>query len=460
MCTTLKQISICEADRIKEAIMAQLIRNLREAKWHSRQPVILRAEVRVEGLDALSWLCAQRPGSRGYWSDRENHFELAGIGRADVITGDSGVDYRVLMGMLHDRIATARGNVRYLGGLRFSMEGPKEEGWDAFKAYRFILPRFEVVTLDSTTTFACNMLASENLKTIEAELSALAFSEIDPDISLPAPVARHDHPDQEGWLANVEASLDSFERGKYEKVVLARKATFEFNEPINAAVLLRLLKENTSQCFCFCFQPSSGAAFVGASPERLYRRDRNLIRAEAIAGSRPRGISPEEDQAFSCELSKSEKDLREHLYVVRDIRKTLTRFCSVLDADENPSVLKLSRCQHLVTIFRGKLRQGVKDADLLETLHPTPAVGGWPTARALQGIASLEPFDRGWYAGPVGWIGKDAAQFVVGIRSGLIEGTRLHLFSGAGIVDGSTPEREWDEIENKISDFVAVLTLG
>ena len=460
MWTTLKQISIYEADRIKEAIMAQLIRDLRETRRYGRRPVILRAQVRVEDLDALSWLCAQRLGSRGYWSDRENQFELAGVGRADVITGNSGVDYRVLMGMLHDRISTARGSVRYLGGLRFSMDGPKEETWDPFKAYRFILPRFEVVTLDSTTTFACNMLASENLKTIEAELFALAFSEIDPDISLPAPVARHDHPDQEGWLANVEASLDSFERGKYEKVVLARKATFEFNEPINAAVLLRLLKENTSQCFCFCFQPTSGAAFVGASPERLYRRDRNLIRTEAIAGSRPRGMSPEEDETISRELRSSEKDLREHRYVVQDIHEALTHLCSVSEAAEKPSVLKLTRCQHLVTTFTGKLRDGVKDADLLERLHPTPAVGGWPTDRALDDIARLEPFDRGWYAGPVGWIGKDAAQFVVGIRSGLIEGTRLHLFSGAGIVDGSTPEKEWDEIENKISDFLAVLTLA
>jgi menaquinone-specific isochorismate synthase len=92
----------------------------------------------------------------------------------------------------------------------------------------------------------------------------------------------------------------------------------------------------------------------------------------------------------------------------------------------------------------------------LEKLHPTPAVGGFPTDRALRDIARLEPFDRGWYAGPLGWIAKDASQFVVGIRSGLTEGKRLHLFSGAGIVEGSVPEKEWEEIENKISDFVTL----
>lgn len=459
MSTAFEQISVSEADRIEQAIMAGLMRELRETKWHSHQPVILRAEVQVEDLDALSWLCAQHPTSRGYWSDRENCFELAGVGRADVITANSGVDYHMLMGMLHDRITAARGGVRYFGGLRFSMDGLREDAWGHFKAYRFILPRFEVITRGNMTTFACNMLTSEDLKTVEAEFSALSFSERDSDLRLPEPVARHDHPDLEGWRANVEAALDSFEPGKYEKVVLSRKATFEFNESLNAAVLLRSLKGNTSQCFHFCFQPAPGAAFVGASPERLYRRDGDLIWTEAIAGSRPRGVSPEEDQAFSRELSSSEKDLREHQYVIHGIHETLTRLCSLVEAGKNPGILKLTRCQHLITTFSGQLRDGVKDADLLENLHPTAAVGGYPTDRALEDISLMEPFDRGWYAGPVGWIAKDAAQFVLGIRSGLIEGPRLHLFSGAGIVDGSAPEGEWDEIENKISDFVAVLTL-
>ena len=164
-----------------------------------------------------------------------------------------------------------------------------------------------------------------------------------------------------------------------------------------------------------------------------------------------------EDQALSNELTASDKDLREHQYVVDAIHKTLEQFCSLLVVDEKPCVLKLTRCQHLITTFRGRLRKGVKDSDLLENLHPTPAVGGYPTDRALQDIARLELFDRGWYAGPVGWIAKDAAQFVVGIRSGLTEGRRLHLFSGAGIVDGSVPKKEWEEIENKIGDFVALL---
>jgi menaquinone-specific isochorismate synthase len=102
--------------------------------------------------------------------------------------------------------------------------------------------------------------------------------------------------------------------------------------------------------------------------------------------------------------------------------------------------MKLARRRHLISKVRGTLREGVTDAEVLQALHPTPAVGGYPRAEALEEILALEPFDRGWYAGPVGWIGADASEFAVGIRSGLVRGNRLVLFSGAGIVAGSVPE--------------------
>ena len=94
---------------------------------------------------------------------------------------------------------------------------------------------------------------------------------------------------------------------------------------------------------------------------------------------------------------------------------------------------------------------------LLDRLHPTPAVGGYPTENALPEIARIEPFSRGWYAAPVGWIGAESTQFAVAIRSGLVQGKTMSLFSGAGIVRGSDPHEEWQEVENKIQDFLSVL---
>jgi menaquinone-specific isochorismate synthase len=121
--------------------------------------------------------------------------------------------------------------------------------------------------------------------------------------------------------------------------------------------------------------------------------------------------------------------------------------------------MKLARSRHLRAGLRATLRPDVSTADLLAALHPTPAVGGTPHRRALALIRKLEPFDRGWYAGPVGWIGPEAADFAVAIRSGLVAEHRLALFSGAGLVEGSEAESEWDEIEQKISDFTGILGL-
>jgi menaquinone-specific isochorismate synthase len=456
MTTQSKPLPVNENERIKQAALKQLVQQWNVLHGAQQLPVILRAEVPVEGLDALTWLCAQPARSRGFWSDRENRFEMAGSGGADIITGESAVDYHELMDRLHQRLAAAHGSPRYFGGLRFSMDGWTENVWSPFKAYRFILPRFEVVTRDGVTIFACNMLSDENMDGITDALERLSFHGGTAVPELPCAGRRENLPDRGQWCKAVQTALDAFRPNVYEKVVLARKVSFDFDAPLDAAALLMALKHNTSHCFHFLFQPEPQSGFLGASPERLYRRDREVIRTEAIAGSRPRGTSRSDDENLTAQLLASEKDIREHDYVVKEIHRTLIDYCSLLVADKQPQVVKLKRCQHLLTGFKGRLKHGVKDADLLKSLHPTPAVGGFPRGRALQDIARLEPFDRGWYAGPVGWIEKDAAQFVVGIRSGLTEGNKLHLYSGAGIVDGSVPQEEWNEVETKISDFLAL----
>ena len=194
-------------------------------------------------------------------------------------------------------------------------------------------------------------------------------------------------------------------------------------------------------------------AVVSASPERLFRREGRAVESEAVAGTRPRGVSEADDAVLRDELLRSEKDKAEHEHVRVGIRETLGPLCEELEIEEGVSEMKLARRRHLISRVRGMLRGGVTDAEVLQALHPTPAVCGCPRDEALEEIRALEPFDRGWYAGPVGWIGADEAEFAVGIRSGLVRGNRLALFSGAGIVAGSVPENEWAEIEQKIGDF-------
>ncbi|MCK4460341.1 MAG: isochorismate synthase, partial [candidate division Zixibacteria bacterium] len=236
--------------------------------------------------------------------------------------------------------------------------------------------------------------------------------------------------------------------------------TLEFDVTVDPLRLLRHLKVRSTGCFHFCFQFSGSAAFIGASPERLYRRVGRHIESEAVAGTRPRGATSDEDTRISRELLASEKDVTEHTFVVDDIARVLRRICRhwrTVEGDAAGSLMKLARVQHLVTRLEGELADDYDDSAILTRLHPTSAVGGVPTSRAIPMITKLEPFDRGWYAAPVGWVGSDSAEFAVGIRSGLVDGRKLHLYSGAGIVQGSSAEEEWREIDSKLSGFLAAL---
>jgi menaquinone-specific isochorismate synthase len=374
-----------------------------------------------------------------------------------MVAGDRFTPYAQVVAELRDRIRHGHGNIRYIGGFRFDERGEHAPAWSAFKSHRFILPRFEALRDHGGTVFACNMRTDEDRDEVLDEFNRLSFGPPLGEAGLPLPTGRTDHPPPPAWARMVRAVLSGIAEARYQKVVLAREVVLEFDTPVNPPCLLRALKAHTHSSFHFCFQPNPDSAFVGASPERLYRRDHDRLKTEAIAGTRPRGETAKQDDRQRRELLGSAKDRLEHQFVVDAIRDSLAPLTVALNAEPAPGILGLAHAQHLVTRFEGELAAGVSDGELLEALHPTPAVGGQPRDRALDEIARLEPFDRGWFAGPVGWIGRDNAQFVVGIRSALVDGLRLHLYSGAGIVADSDPAEEWDEIENKIRDYLEEL---
>jgi menaquinone-specific isochorismate synthase len=326
-----------------------------------------------------------------------------------------------------------------------------------------VLPRLELVAGEVGTELACTLLPlrdADRVEEIVAEILESPLPSGKPDGDLPLALSRQDTPDRAGWEVNISHALSAFRRGELDKVVLARRAEFEFAGELDPELLLANLEATTPGCFHFGFRPRVDAAvFVGASPERLYRREGRKVASEAVAGTLPRGDSGEDDESLAARLLGSDKDRREHGYVREGIRESLRGLCEELEVEEEVSEMKLASRRHLVSGVRGTLREGVTDADILSAMSPTPAVGGYPDEAARSFLREAEPFDRGFYAGPVGWIGADAAEFAVGIRSGLVDGNRLALYSGAGIVEGSTANGEWREIEQKLSDFASVLGL-
>ena len=445
------------ADRVSRTLSGASLEN-------AADPVerIVRLAVPVGWIDPFRWLSEQRVFPKVYWSGREDRAGVAAVGAADlretdVCEGDGSLSK--LLGSLPD---PGGSGARYYGGARFDPLGKPDEEWSAFSAYRFVLPRFELHKDDTETTLVCNLVLprdTDDASKIVQEIEDLPLPEGASGAVLPAAVLREDSPDLQGWRENVERVLSAFSEGRLGKVVLARRAEFGFDGNLDPMLLLESLKAATPGCFHFYAEPESGRAFLGASPERLFRRDGRSVESEAVAGTRPRGVSTADDEGLRYDLLHSAKDLSELSYVSKGIREALEPLCEELEIEEHVSEMKLARRRHLRSKVRGTIREGVTDAALLDAMHPTPAVGGHPRGEALEEIRALEPFDRGWYAGPVGWIGTEESEFAVGIRSGLVRGQTLALFSGAGIVAGSVPAEEWAEIEQKIGDFTEMFGL-
>lgn len=437
----------------------QLLRAVRQALPSNGCSGLKQVTVPMPPTDVLAWLDAQPQAERAYWSDRNGEHEIAAVGAADIQWSQAPVRREELARTL--RAGSFLEGGRYIGGARFDSGAASEERWQPFGTFRFVLPRLELHRTPEGTLLRYNLRPShDDRAAVEALVHQVRLHPpASSPVALAAPVARTDAPGRPAWEATVGEALEAIATTPLEKVVLARVATFTFAAPLAPLTLLRLLKAATPNCFHFAFQSADGPAFVGASPELLFAKEGTRVHSEAVAGTRPRVDDPTADDRLRRALLQSDKDRREHAFVRERIRRALAPLTQTLTVEEEPSELRLARKRHLQSAVEGRLQKGVDVWDLLGTLHPTPAVGGTPTDAALQHIRAVEPLDRGWYAGPVGWVQDDAAAFAVGIRSGLVDGADLSLFSGAGIVAGSDPAAEWQEIEHKISDFINVLGL-
>lgn len=424
-------------------------------------PHIHRIALPVPPIDLLGWLDAQSNEQKLYWSSRDGERSVAGVGVADLKTSRQFEGYSEVVGRLQSMLETSHPKARYYGGFHFQLEVLDEDLWAPFGAYRFVLPRLELHNRSGQHTLVCNLLMPEDNRSLPALLNTVDGLTFPTKTNVSRPIKAkgwENTPNRFFWHKNIQQVLHQMGANLVEKVVLARRTSFDFGQPPNPVALLQHVREQTPACFHFLIQANAQTTFLGASPERLYRRKNQTLDSESVAGTRPRGYNERDDERIAQELLQSEKERHEHRFVRKHIRSAIEPFCESIREEEELSVMKLATKQHLLSRVRGRLKKNCSDADLLNVLHPTPAVAGAPTDNALALISALEPFDRGWYAAPVGWIGSDAAEFAVAIRSGLIERNYLHLYAGAGIVEGSNPDKEWLELEQKIKDFVQILT--
>lgn len=263
---------------------------------------------------------------------------------------------------------------------------------------------------------------------------------------------------QTEFKQSVEAALDAIESTVLTKAVLAQVFDVSVETPFQVFPSLHNLRISHRDSHIFSTANGQGQVFLGASPERLLSiRDRTLY-TEAIAGSAPRGNTPEADITLGNNLLANAKELHEHQLVVNYITEQLIQLNLEPQRSAFPKLLQLPHIQHLHTPIVANLPPGLNALDIVGHLHPTPAVAGVPQALACELIQEQESFERSLYAAPIGWVNyRGDSEFIVGIRSTLLDGQTARLYAGAGIVRGSQPDLEVSEIELKLQALLTTL---
>jgi isochorismate synthase len=269
-------------------------------------------------------------------------------------------------------------------------------------------------------------------------------------------------PSADGYLAMVSTAVERIREGTMRKVVLARTMQVEAGRTLDPLRLAYRLRAVDPHAFTFIAPDGSRDSLVGASPELLVSKQGLAIRSTPLAGSAPRSGDPEEDRANAEALLASAKNREEHAIVVEGIEDVLGMYCEHLDHDREPVLVETANVWHLATRFEGQVREPSPSVvELVAALHPTPAGGGTPTAIAKAAIDELEPFDRGGYAGAVGWMDAEGdGEWAIALRCARLDGQRATLYAGAGIVADSQPADELDETDRKFRAFLDSLRWG
>lgn len=257
----------------------------------------------------------------------------------------------------------------------------------------------------------------------------------------------------DGFKKSVSDAVSKINSGELEKVVLARDLVANLSTEFDLRTVLKKLADAYATCWVYSID-----GLFGASPELLVRVSHKQVSARVLAGTAGRGTDPGVDHAIAAALAESSKNVAEHTFAVQSLVNELKKFCSIVDADPVPFSLALPNLWHLASDVHAVLNDDASVLDLAAVLHPTAAVAGTPRLEAQRVITELEPFDRGRYAGPVGWIGADGdGEWAIALRGAQITDSKLTAFAGCGIVADSEPEAELAETDLKFRPIIEAL---
>ncbi len=432
---------------------------------------VTQATPRHDLVEVFAAAQAIADGSAFYWEQPAQSTARVGIGAVATLsaTGDSAIAAisSQWQALLQDAVAVTAPDVHpsamagplCFGGFAFDSLAPRTSLWEGFPDGLLVLPELLLSSSLRGDTLTANVLIvpdddtaalDRHVDALELRLlrlrAAIERQESAHRTSTTESVIRlHDLRPASEWMSLVGEVTQSIREGAYQKVVLARGVEASAEMPFDVRHALYHLRSGYPAASIFAFQRRH-RCFLGATPERLACVENGQVRTMALAGTAPRGASESDDRSIAEALVRSEKNQREHAIVVETIRNGISPLVSSLELPQMPTLLRLANVQHLQTPIAGTLLPDKTILDAVAALHPTPAVGGFPRDAALAAIREHEHLDRGWYAGPIGWVGPDGdGEFAVALRSALLDSDHATLFAGCGIVADSEPQREYEE---------------
>lgn len=391
-----------------------------------------------DSFDPLGWLSAQHHYPQFYWQQRNGDEELAALGCVQKFSS----------------LALAQQFLRehsHLQDLRIC-------GLNAFDpdSGALFLPRLEWRRTGSAARLRLYVLNNDDARRAQDFLNSLRPPALLDKLNLTLASERH-HPERSGWQALMSQALEAIAQGALDKVVLARASDYTFAQPVNAAALMAASRRLNHHCFHFYMAFDGDNAFLGSTPERLWRRRGLALRTEALAGTVANDPCDARAGALAGWLMTDDKNQRENMLVVEDICQRLQAGVALMDVLP-PQVVRLRKVQHLRRCIWTELR-AADDEACLKQLQPTAAVAGLPRDKARDFLQRHEPFAREWYAGSAGYLSLQQSEFCVALRSAKVTRNVVRLYAGAGIVRGSDAEQEWQEIENKAAGLRSLLLM-
>jgi menaquinone-specific isochorismate synthase len=354
----------------------------------------------------------------------------------------------------------------FIGGFAFGEHGDGSQIWSDFSDARLVVPQVLIQNGGDASLLRVTVQVEPRSVPADIERQMLDLFQLArgwscaqrPVQANQMSVRAESFPSRTSWESSVATAVALIRQGMLDKVVLAREERLLGERLFSPYSALTQLRRFDSTATIFAMQ--SGAAwFLGASPERLVRLHDNRVDVTCLAGSIGMGRDENERRRLAGQLLASEKDREEHEIVVHSTVSALAEVCEeVTRLPGTPRVATARTVQHLETPVSAEMCEAGSVLDLVERLHPTPAVGGYPTERALSIMRELEAIDRGWYAGPFGWTDLDGSgEFVVAIRSALLSGRMASVFAGGGIVADSVPSAEYEETSLKLRPMLSAL---